>query len=102
MELFISSLLPPYLIFKGQVLGDLVYQWDQYGGPAKVMFQPSHVMDDEAMRFFLDWLMSLYPPDKRIFLTATVFLMVELADVGVGVGVGVDVDVDVGVGVGVE
>ena len=65
MELFSSSLLPPFIVLQGAPNGTLHKQWLGYEGPAYVTFQKKHWFDKFVMMEYCDFVKGLYP-DKKI------------------------------------
>ena len=64
MELFSSTVLPPFTVLDGATDGRLSKQWEKYAGPAKVCFQKNHWMDKVLAKKYLSWLKELYPGKK--------------------------------------
>jgi DDE superfamily endonuclease len=52
------------MVLEANYEGRLMKQWEQYRGPAKVVFQPSHWMDSRIAIKYLDWLVAMYPHKK--------------------------------------
>ena len=72
MEMFSSSMVPPFLIFNGEPLSNpraiLAKMWLNYTGYSTVRFQPNHWMDTEAAIEYLKMLLKTYPGKKILLL----------------------------------
>ena len=64
MEMFASSLLPPFIVLTGAYQGRLAKSWAEYDGQAFVAFQPKHWFDKNIMKDWLDCVRALYPGKK--------------------------------------
>ena len=61
MELFSSTVIPPFTVLDGATDGRLSKQWESYGGSAQVCFQKNHWMDKVLAKEYLSWVKSLFP-----------------------------------------